>query len=167
MCLVTQSCPTLWDPMDCSPPGSSVHGDSPGKNTLVVCHAFFQGIFPSQGPNPGLLHCRWTLYCLSHPTILLLGMYPREMITYVHFNTHTHVHSSIFISAKMWKQHPSADEWAKCGVSTQCNIIWWWKGMKSEACFHMDEPWKHCAKRKKLVTEDHILYDSIYMKHPT
>ena len=28
-----QSCPTLCDPMDCSPPGSAVHGDSPGKNT--------------------------------------------------------------------------------------------------------------------------------------
>ena len=33
--LVTQSCLTLWDPMDCSLPGSSVHGDSPGKNTGV------------------------------------------------------------------------------------------------------------------------------------
>ena len=43
--LVAQSCPTLWDPMDCSPPGSSVHGDSPGKNTRVGCHAFLQGIF--------------------------------------------------------------------------------------------------------------------------
>ena len=39
MCLVTQSCPTLCDPMDCSPPGSSVHGDPPGKNTGVGCHA--------------------------------------------------------------------------------------------------------------------------------
>ena len=32
-------CPTLCDPMDCSLPGSSVHGDSPGKNTGVGCHA--------------------------------------------------------------------------------------------------------------------------------
>ena len=31
LCLVAQSCPTLCDPMDCSPPGSSAHGDSPGK----------------------------------------------------------------------------------------------------------------------------------------
>ena len=37
-------------PMDCSTPGSSVHGDSPGKNTGVGCHAFLQGIFPTQGP---------------------------------------------------------------------------------------------------------------------
>ena len=39
LCLVTQSCPTLFDPMDCSLPSSSVHGDSPGKNTGVGCHA--------------------------------------------------------------------------------------------------------------------------------
>ena len=49
--LVTRSCPTLCDPMDCSPPGSSVHGDSPGKNTRVGCHALLQGIFPTQGSN--------------------------------------------------------------------------------------------------------------------
>ena len=54
--LVVQSCPTLCDPMDGSPPGSSVHGDSPGKNTRVDCHALLQGIFPTQGLNPGLLH---------------------------------------------------------------------------------------------------------------
>ena len=34
-------------PADCSPPGSSVHGDSPGKNTGVGFHALFQGIFPT------------------------------------------------------------------------------------------------------------------------
>ena len=60
VCLVTQLCPTLCDPMDCSPPGSSVHGDSPGKNTGVGYHALLQGIFPTQGSNPGLPHCKWT-----------------------------------------------------------------------------------------------------------
>ena len=39
-----QSCLTLCDPMDFSPPGSSVHGDSPGKNTGVGCHVLLQGI---------------------------------------------------------------------------------------------------------------------------
>ena len=53
-------------PMDCRPPGSSVHGDSPGKNTGVVCHALLQGIFPTEGLNPGLPHCRQILYYLSH-----------------------------------------------------------------------------------------------------
>ena len=59
VCCLFQPCPTLCDPMDCSPPGSSVHGDSPGKNTGVGCHALLQGIFPTQGSNPGLL-------CLLH-----------------------------------------------------------------------------------------------------
>ena len=66
LCLVSQSCLTLCDPMDCSLPGSSVHGDSPGKNTGVGCHALLQGIFPTQGSNPGLPNCRWILYRLSH-----------------------------------------------------------------------------------------------------
>ena len=41
----------LW-PIDCSPPGSSVHWDSPGKNTRVGCHAFFQGMLPNPGIEP-------------------------------------------------------------------------------------------------------------------
>ena len=57
---------TLCDPMDYSPPGSFVHGESPGKNTGVGCHALHQGIFPTQGLNPDLPHCRQILYCLSH-----------------------------------------------------------------------------------------------------
>ena len=47
----SQSCLTLCDTMDCNPPGSSVHGDSPGKNTGVSCHALLQGIFLTQGSN--------------------------------------------------------------------------------------------------------------------
>ena len=46
--LVAQSCPTLCDPMDCSPPGSSIRRDSPGKNTGVGCRALLQGIFPTR-----------------------------------------------------------------------------------------------------------------------
>ena len=65
MCLFSQSFPALCNPMDCSPPGSSDHGDSPGKNTGVGCHAFLQGISPTQGSNPGLPHCRWILYRLN------------------------------------------------------------------------------------------------------
>ena len=51
--------------MECSPPGSSVHEDSPGKNTRVGCHALLQGNFPAQGLNPGLLSCRWILYWVT------------------------------------------------------------------------------------------------------
>ena len=61
-----QSCLTLCNPMDCRPSGSSGHGDSPGKNAGGGCQALLQEIFPTQGSNPGLLHCRWILYHLSH-----------------------------------------------------------------------------------------------------
>ena len=53
-CMHAQSCLTRCNSMDLSPPGSSVHGDSPGKDTGVDCHAILQGIFPTQGSNPGL-----------------------------------------------------------------------------------------------------------------
>ena len=54
-----------------SPPGSSVHGNFQGKNTGVGCHDLLQQIFPIQGSNPGLLHCRRTLYHLSQGWIPL------------------------------------------------------------------------------------------------
>ena len=66
LCLIAKPCLTLYDPMNCSPPGSSVHGVSPGKNTRVGCHALLQGIFSSQGLNPDLPYCRLILYCLSN-----------------------------------------------------------------------------------------------------
>ena len=66
LCLVAQLCLSLYDPTDCSLPGSSVYGDSPGKHIGMGCHFLLQGIFPSQGSNPGLLHWRWILYHLSH-----------------------------------------------------------------------------------------------------
>ena len=57
--VLSQSCPTLYNPMDCGLPGSSIHGDSPGNNTGVDCHDLLQRIFPIQGSNPHLL-------CLLH-----------------------------------------------------------------------------------------------------
>ena len=47
-CLVAQSRPTLCNPMDCSLPGSSVHGDSPSMNTGVGCHALLRGSFQTR-----------------------------------------------------------------------------------------------------------------------
>ena len=65
--------------MDCSLPGSSVHGDSLGKNMGVGCHALFQGLFLTQGLNPCAPHCKWILYHLNHqgsPRILEWVAYP-------------------------------------------------------------------------------------------
>ena len=59
---VSQSCPTLCNLMDCS----LCSWNSPDENTGVGCHALFQGLFLTQGLNPGLLHCRQILYHLSH-----------------------------------------------------------------------------------------------------
>ena len=68
--------------MACSPPSSSFVGIL----QTVVCQALLQGIFPTQGSNPGLLHCTWILYQLSYqgsplniPTILLYFFVPFSM----------------------------------------------------------------------------------------
>ena len=63
--LVTRLCLTLCNPRDCRPPGSSVYGNSSGKNTRVGCHSLFQGIFLTQGSNSGLPHYKQILYHLS------------------------------------------------------------------------------------------------------
>ena len=65
-CSVVSDSLTLCKAMDCRLPSSSVHGDSPGQNTGVGSLFLLQGIFPSQGSNPGLLHWRWILYHLSY-----------------------------------------------------------------------------------------------------
>ena len=74
LCLVARSCLTLCNPMDYSPPGSSVHGIlarilewvAISFSGGVGCHFLLRGIFPTQGSNPGLLHCRRILYHLRH-----------------------------------------------------------------------------------------------------
>ena len=62
--LVTQLCPTHATPWTVTRQGCP--WGSPGKNTGVGFHFFLQGIFPTQGLNPGLLHCSQTLYQLSY-----------------------------------------------------------------------------------------------------
>ena len=90
--------------MDCSLPGSSVHGDSPGKNTAVGCHALLQGIFLTQGLNSGLLHCRQIFCHLSYreglPWWLRCGIIPPPppkvyypLFSWVHF-LFEHLHKS-------------------------------------------------------------------------
>ena len=66
LCLVAQSFLTLRDPVDCGLLDSSVHGDSPGKNTRMGYYALLQGIFPTQGSTWGLLHAKWILYQLNY-----------------------------------------------------------------------------------------------------
>ena len=64
--LVTQSCLTLCNLVICSPSGFSAHGILWAKILEWVSHSLLQGIFLTQGLYPGLLHCRQSLYSLSH-----------------------------------------------------------------------------------------------------
>ena len=67
LCMSLHSCPSLHDPLDCSPPGSSVLGFL-RQNTGMGCHALLHRIFLPQRLNPSLLHllhCRWILSLLS------------------------------------------------------------------------------------------------------
>ena len=66
LCLVTQSWLTLCNAMDCNPPGFSVLGILQARILEWVAMPSSRGIFPNQGSNPGLPHCRWIIYCLSH-----------------------------------------------------------------------------------------------------
>ena len=64
--LVVQLCLTLFDPRDCSLPGSSVHGIFQARTLKWVAISFSRGIFQTQGSNQGLQYCRQILYHLSH-----------------------------------------------------------------------------------------------------
>ena len=74
MCSVAQRGPTLCDPMDCSLPGSSVHGVFQARIREWVCHFLLQGIFLTQGLSPHLLHwqvdslplCHLVTLCIFH-----------------------------------------------------------------------------------------------------
>ena len=84
---VTQSCLTLCDPMDCSPPGSSVHGILRVRILEWVAIPFSRGSSRPQGSNPGLPYCRRNLYHLSHqgiPTGSFLAAAPDQIFTQLH-----------------------------------------------------------------------------------
>ena len=79
LCWVAQSCSTLYDPRDYSLPGSSVPGDSPGKNTRVGCYALLQGNLH----NPGIKPRSPALQAdslLSEPLIVLISHVSKVML---------------------------------------------------------------------------------------
>ena len=80
--LVAKSCLKLCDPIDCSPPGSSVHGISPDKNTGAGCHFLLQRIFPTQGSNSHLLHWQVDSFTSEPPGKSLHKIRCREEATF-------------------------------------------------------------------------------------
>ena len=99
--LFAQLCLTLCDPMNCSSPGSSVHGNSPGKNTRVGCHAPPQGLFPTQRSNPGLPYFRWILYHLSHQGSPYIDIYTQ---------THTHAYTQLIKTINVSLMKPNQNK---------------------------------------------------------
>ena len=73
--LAAQSCPALW-PHGLQPTRLLCPWGFPGKDTGVVYHFLLQGIFPTQGLNLGLLHCRWILHWLSYQGSPYNGILP-------------------------------------------------------------------------------------------
>ena len=72
------SCSVVSDSSQChglGPAGLFCPWDSPAKNIGVNCHSLLQRIFPTQGSNPGVLHCRQILYCLSFRGRQFLNFY--------------------------------------------------------------------------------------------
>ena len=171
LCLVSQSCTSLCDPMDCSLPGCSVHGDSPGKNTGMRCHALLQGIFSTQGLNPGLLHCRQILYHLRHqgsPRILQWIAYPfsrgrspgsnwsfrhcRQILCQLSYQGSPYV--TIYLSKSTEYTTPKVNCNVNYGLwiimACQCRLILGFKKKK----YHSGEKW--WWERLCIVTRDSI-----------
>ena len=78
---------------------SGLHFPSPGKNTGAGCHSLLQGIFPTQGSNPGLPHCRQILYHMSH---MRTTWRPPDQLKQ---NPWSSVRTFVFLKASGWIQH--------------------------------------------------------------
>ena len=124
---ITQSCPTLCDLTDYKPTRLRCPWNSSGKNTGVDCHSLLQGIFLTQGSNPGLLRCRQILHCLSNqgsPSVkeshnirssltICTDTCQYHEVTVSHagyiasktWNTHTHTHTH---TSYYWKYNAKA-----------------------------------------------------------
>ena len=104
MCLVTQSCPALCDSLNGSPPGSSVHGAFPSKNTGVCCHFLLQGIFLTQGSSlhlSNLLHGKQILYPLSHQGAI--NIYSCILFLWRTLTSYRNTIATIFIKVCWWQ----------------------------------------------------------------
>ena len=99
--LVAQLSPTLCDPME--PARLLRPWDSPGKNPGVGCHFLLQGIFPTQGSNPGLLHCgqTTTIWAPGKPLVFLKQMKIWEPWIWRNFSPESDVWASISLCVNL------------------------------------------------------------------
>ena len=128
----------------CSPPGSFVHGDFPGKNTGVGCHSLLQGIFPTQGSSPGLPHCRLILYHLSHQGNPCVYVYIKNGILLLLFS-HSVRSDSLWPHGLQHARLPCPSP-SPGACSDSCFAIKN-KEWNLAICNNMDEPWGHYASK--------------------
>ena len=85
--------------------------NSPAKNTGVGSHSFLQGIFPTQGSNPGLPHCRKILYHLSHLVQTLAGWIQKQDL-YICCLQETHLRPRVTYIASKWMGEDIPHKWS-------------------------------------------------------
>ena len=115
--------------------------NSPGKNTGVDCHSLLQEIFPTQGLNPGLLHHRKILYCLSYREVLFAPQGWGQLHVSVKHNIKTtskHGQEHGTQSKKPNVSFPSRNTVAKTKVAGLSWNYAWEKRLKS--CFLINLP---------------------------
>ena len=106
---VAQSCPTLCNSVDCSLPGSTIHGIF---HTGVGCHFLLQEIFPTQGLNPGLPHCR-------HSSIEVITIYHKISLVSRGTNSSSSIYKVVSViiahSTPWWhmEKYFISETWAK------------------------------------------------------
>ena len=88
MYVLSQSCPALRDPMDCSPPGPSVCGIFPGKNTGVGCRILLQGIFLTgiEPTSPASSALAGRFFTTEHPGSPLCTCIPLHLFSFFFFS---------------------------------------------------------------------------------
>ena len=105
---VAQSGPALWDLVDCSLPGSSVLGILQARMLNWAAHSLLQRIFLTQRSNPGLPHCKWILYHLSHQGSLMrykICLFHHFEVWYCVLHMDLSIYWWMLMLLLIWKQH--------------------------------------------------------------
>ena len=110
---VAQSCLTLCDPMDCSPPGSSVHGILQARILEWVAMPSSRGSSQPRDQNPGLVHCREILFLFSFNWRLITLQYCSGFCHYMH-------QPWVYICSQSWTPLPPPSPSHPSG-SSQCS----------------------------------------------
>ena len=138
---------SLW-PHGLQPTRLLCSWDFPGKGTGVGCHFLLQGIFPTQGLNPGLLNCRQILYQLSYIREALFSVYIKLSV----FEIFTHGLKNVFDNSK--------------SMVNKIKQIYHIKAIKYSICSHIMLK-KSCKKVNHVVTFSTPKYSNTdFLRYP-